>query len=505
VRHGERALALRHALSPDEVAALQIRLAFSLVASDRADEAIKLAGEAVAHWRAASNELKEADALTVLATALGSNGRTAAGMEAIARSIDLLESHPPGPELAAAYTRLTSSHMLARDRDTAVSWGERAIALASELGEPYLLGRALIETGIADVMDERFDGLARINQGIELGRQHGLPALMSHGFSQIGSGCGELRRYDQAVPALIHAAAISGDHSYEANRRYAVAWLARCRLDQGQWDEAEILARDGLAGSTSVTYIRFVALNTLGWLRARRGSDDVWPPLDEASEIAEAIGHLQRLWPSAVARAEAGWLEGDVQPHVGLLESTFELAARCRHGVAMGELALWLRRAGRDVALPENVTGPFADWVAGDHLGAAAGFRRMGCPYEAASALADAGDTASLREALATFERLGASPAADTVATELRRRGVRVAARRGRNAVEPGHPSGLSERELGVLRLVTAGFSNPQIAAALYISRKTAEHHVSSILGKLGVSSRTEAAAAAVRLEIVPR
>ena len=357
MRHGERALALRHALSPDEVAALETRLAFSLVASARADEAITLASEAVAHWRAAGDELKEADALTVLANALGSSGRTAAGMEAIARSIDLLESHPPGRELAAAYTRLTSSHMLARDRDTAVSWGERAIALASELGDPILLGRALIETGIADVMDERFEGLVRINQGIELGRQHGLPSLMSHGFSQIGSGCGELRRYDQAVPALIEAAAISGEQSFEANRRYVVAWLARCRFDQGQWNEAEILARDALAGSTSVTYIRFVALNTLGWLRARRGSDDVWPLLDEAFEIADAIGHLQRLWPSAVARAEAGWLEGDLEPHVALLESSFELATQCRHGVAMGELAVWLRRAGRDVALPEGVDG----------------------------------------------------------------------------------------------------------------------------------------------------
>ena len=415
------------------------------MASARADEAITLASEAVEHWRAAGDELKEADALTVLANALGSSGRTAAGMEAIARSIDLLESHPPGRELAAAYIRLTSSYMLARDRDTAVSWGERAIALASELGDPILLGRALIETGIADVMDERFDGLVRINQGIELGRQHGLPSLMSHGFSQIGSGCGELRRYDQAVPALIEAAAISGEQSFEANRRYVVAWLARCRFDQGQWDEAENLARDGLAGSTSVTYIRFVALNTLGWLRARRGSDDVWPLLDEAFEIADAIGHLQRLWPSAVARAEAGWLEG----------RSANRTSRCSRARSSSPLSVvtasrwvsWRCGCGERGATwhsPRASRARSSDWAAGDHLAAAAGFRRMGCPYEAASALADAGDTASLREALATFERLGAAPAADAVGVSCA--GAASGWRRGgaANAGEPAHPSGLT-------------------------------------------------------------
>jgi DNA-binding NarL/FixJ family response regulator len=75
-----------------------------------------------------------------------------------------------------------------------------------------------------------------------------------------------------------------------------------------------------------------------------------------------------------------------------------------------------------------------------------------------------------------------------------------VAARRPRRAGV--HPSGLSDRELDVLKLVAAGFSNPQIADALYISRKTAEHHVSAILVKLGVTTRAEAAAAAVRLGI---
>ena len=65
----------------------------------------------------------------------------------------------------------------------------------------------------------------------------------------------------------------------------------------------------------------------------------------------------------------------------------------------------------------------------------------------------------------------------------------------------PAPPTpGLTPRELEVLRLVAAGRSNGQIAEALFISRKTASVHVSNILAKLGVHTRTEAAAAAHRL-----
>jgi DNA-binding NarL/FixJ family response regulator len=51
-------------------------------------------------------------------------------------------------------------------------------------------------------------------------------------------------------------------------------------------------------------------------------------------------------------------------------------------------------------------------------------------------------------------------------------------------------PAGLSEREVEVARLVAAGYSNPEIAARLVISRRTAEHHVQHIYAKVGVSSR---------------
>jgi len=58
---------------------------------------------------------------------------------------------------------------------------------------------------------------------------------------------------------------------------------------------------------------------------------------------------------------------------------------------------------------------------------------------------------------------------------------------------------GLTPRELEVLRLLAVGYTNPQIGEALYISRKTASHHVSRILTKLGVTTRVEAAGIAHR------
>ena len=62
---------------------------------------------------------------------------------------------------------------------------------------------------------------------------------------------------------------------------------------------------------------------------------------------------------------------------------------------------------------------------------------------------------------------------------------------------------GLTPRELDVLRLVVAGQTDREIAASLYISRRTAEWHVASILGKLGVRSRAAAVAVAIRAGLV--
>jgi NarL family two-component system response regulator LiaR len=80
----------------------------------------------------------------------------------------------------------------------------------------------------------------------------------------------------------------------------------------------------------------------------------------------------------------------------------------------------------------------------------------------------------------------------------------KAAARLMREVVAPDRPEPLSERELDVLRLLARGRANKQIARELSIAEKTVKSHVSGILGKLGVQSRTQAALYAGRVGLVP-
>ena len=134
---------------------------------------------------------------------------------------------------------------------------------------------------------------------------------------------------------------------------------------------------------------------------------------------------------------------------------------------------------------------------------AVAVFARLGFPLEEgrarlalASARAAEGSPLAppaARAACDTFERLGARRDADEAAALLRDLGGS-----GRSAVR-GERDELTAREREVLALVASGLSNGEIAERLVIAPKTAEHHVGKVLAKLGVRSRAEAAAHAVR------
>jgi DNA-binding NarL/FixJ family response regulator len=138
--------------------------------------------------------------------------------------------------------------------------------------------------------------------------------------------------------------------------------------------------------------------------------------------------------------------------------------------------------------------------IDGDWQRSSAEWARRGATYLRAEALA-AGDDPAAGEALRILDGLGATRAADFLRAELRKRGV-VRVPRGPRRTTAANVAGLTPRQADVLALIAEGLTNAEIATRLTLSTKTVDHHISAVLGKLGVSTRGQAAAAAHHLNL---
>jgi len=501
-----RALREADGLAPERRAELHERRSYECYLTDQIPEALAARLEALAEHRRRGDRLREGDAHRWVSRLRWFLGENVAAERAAREALDLLEELPPGPELAMAYSNISQLRMLARDCDGGIVWGERAIALAEQLGEVEILVHALNNVGSSQLQRGDPAGRATIERSLDLALAAGLEEHAARAFTNLASQMVETREYAPADHYLERGIAYCRDHDVDSWRLYMTGWLARSHLDQGRWDEAAEAATTVLRYPNPAAPSRIKPLTVVGRLRARRGDPEAWEPLDEALQLAEGMAELQRLAPVAVARAEARWLAGEHDLVAGETGETLAVAIETEDPWAAGELAVWRRRAGvREDPLEVEVAAPWALELAGDGAAAARAWFRLGCPYEAALALTAADGEEPLRRSLAELERLGATRAAACVARMLRsRHGVRGVVV-GPRAATRANPRGLTVRELDVLELVTAGLRNREIAARLYLSEKTVHHHVSAILRKLAVPTRGQAAAEAARLGIAKR
>ncbi len=505
---------------PDEVALLELTLRYAHLCAPeqlgghllRLGQARNVVGDFLAAHEAWANAAevfeqcgdvqRHAEALVEQATAAGQLGRNEENLELLRRAHAVL-GNDPEPSRAAALFELArcSEAMLAREPEPAETHGQRAMAKATSTAELSLFARAAIQSGISRCMAGDDDGLDRVQRGIDIARQVGDASVVAHGYTQIGSGYGELRRYDVAVDALRTGIDLTAAQELVAAGHYLSAWLARCELETGDWQGASRRASALLSNPRCVGKSRFVALVTAGWLRVRRGDPGVQDVLDEALDFARQAQHIQRMWPAAAVSAEYAWMQGRLAEELPVVREALEVAELYDYRPAIEELAHWLAVAEeRPPITLDAATTPFGVSAAGRPDLAATAWDERGCPYEAAVARTLMGDPDSVRAAFDTFERLGARPMVERTAKQLRDLGARVP--RGPNRSTRSNPHGLTDRELDVLALLPSGCTNAEIGQSLHISTKTAGHHVSRILTKLGASTRAEAAIEAHRLDL---
>jgi DNA-binding CsgD family transcriptional regulator len=268
-----------------------------------------------------------------------------------------------------------------------------------------------------------------------------------------------------------------------------------------RWDECLSITHTMLEEQSVSPANRIPPLCYQAKVMARRGHDGYWRYLDEAMHLALGLDDPEWLIIVGLARVEAYWLEGRVDAARAELDRVREASAAL--GVPFRRwVALWTRRL-TGTAEPIDLE-PFASQLAGDAAHAAELWDRLGYRYEAALALLDTKEDAHLRESLARLSDLGAEAAARLVRQSMRNLGIRSIPTGARTATK-AHPRGLTAREQEILELLSQGQSNEEISASLFVSVRTVEHHVSAILGKLGVTTRRGAAGEALKLGLTPQ
>ena len=331
----------------------------------------------------------------------------------------------------------------------------------------------------------------------ELRGEHGFGPLDDLGSSVAygnlsafcGACCGGMYlvtgHFDEAEAELLHAIADLEASGMESRCVHPVTQLAELRVLQGRFEEAQSLLEQyqDLPESVRPLAVLDLARNAPDAAEAR-----IRTRLEELDGLTVATLSLQTV----LIDAHIG--RGDLDAaadSVTRVEAVAELTKSKRH------LAEALFAKGKLAAARSTEGAPEILRAASRKFSEAA----MALPacrarMELARTLVDSDQPVAISEAraaLAAFDRLGAVPDADAAAAFLRDLGVK-----GRTG--PKNLELLTKREVEVLRLVAQGLSNSEIGERLFISVKTAGHHVSNILTKLGLRSRTEAAAYAIHL-----
>jgi DNA-binding CsgD family transcriptional regulator/tetratricopeptide (TPR) repeat protein len=459
---------------------------------------------ALTAWREQGDASREGDCMRALADLWWCAGDVERATGFGDGAVSLLESQPPGADLARAYaTKAQLTMVEGRDHPAAVAFGHRAIELAERLGEESIVVHALNTIGTAEVCMEDERGWRKLEESLERAMESALDDDAGRAFVNLVAEARNTRRYPLGERYLADALRYTTERNLELNRQYLLGWGAELSLERGRWQEAADRAGAVLDNPRpDLAMARRQALVVVGRLRAMRGDPEPWSPLDLALELTAHRGDLLGVCQLRAARAEAAWTEGDVSRVAHEARAGLEASLGHRNPWWRGELACWLWKAtGRDDR-PDGCAEPFTQVMDGRPIEAASLWAELGCPFREAVALTEDGAEASLLRALAIFQSLGARPAVATTSERLRSIGVR-AIPRGPRPTTRSNSAGLTRRELEVLALMTAGNRNSEIAERLVISAKTVDHHVSSILSKLGVPNRAAAARDAIRRGLV--
>jgi DNA-binding CsgD family transcriptional regulator/tetratricopeptide (TPR) repeat protein len=486
LNRGEKALASAQAalaLLPEtagvERAGLLAWLARTRALRGRYRDAVRDAREALASAEAVDDLSIQGQALNTLGMSLVVLGEVEQGVASLRRALEIArEAQDPDGE-SGAYSNLAELlHMAGRTSEALATARE---GLATISGDRRRRGRDWVSLTVSELAFESGDWeLARAQIGSSSHPQVGRHRIFHElRRAELALGVGDLDLAERSLLDIETLVAASFEPQWHAGHG---ALLAEVRRRQGDLAGAQAAVQDALDRMEVCTddVMRIARVTAVGLGveadRAQRARD-LHEPAQAKDALARARIHMRRL--------QAAASEG------GPVERAWRALGQAELGRARGrnEPRYWAAAAERWAALGRPYQSALAVW------------RKAEAEIERGERRAAA---ESARAALAAARRIGAEWVGGELESLCRRARLDP---RSNGSADPATarapaPFGLTERERQVLALVAQGATNRQIGAALFMAEKTASVHVSRILAKLDVHTRTQAAAVAHRLHL---
>jgi ATP/maltotriose-dependent transcriptional regulator MalT len=512
-------------------------------------------GEAIATWREVVDECQRLDepgrlgaALRRLAAALELQGRWEEALATRERAAAVFAAAGRGADAAterlaaAAHLRSAASfeaslRLLGTARDEARSAGRVDL-------EARILG---LEGNVRARMGQGDSAVALVRTGLTMALEHNLTGPAAEIYQRLADSLEHAGDYPGAEETYQAASSFCATNALEPAAQLCLACLTFVLRQSGDWDRAAKLCREVIASPNATTHARAVANGMLGSILGARGQTRrARPLLLEAASLARQIElaamELLAGWGLALVDQAAGAPRSAAERCASILERWRQTEDRHYsipplrwaasllaesgddHGAraCAAALARIATDTGQDEAMSarSHALGEIAllegnPELAAAHFGRAlellrgvgAVFERTESQRRAAAALAMAGRRQEAVEHLVaahrTARRLGARVLVQQTVDGLAALGERPEQRLGRRAAAQHEHRGLTRREVEVIRLVATGLTNRDIARELFLSPRTVEMHVQSILAKLDCRSRAGAASRASELGLL--
>jgi DNA-binding CsgD family transcriptional regulator len=486
----------------DQLVKLYEDYAYECYLTNQLQDAIIYQGRALKVWEEKNEVERLGNSLRLFSRLWWFDGNRQKAEKYAAQAIEVLNKQPSSKAKAMAYSNMSQLNMLSDQTGECIFWGEKAIAIAREVNDEETLAHAMINMGSALMLTQSSaqKGIDLLKEGRAISLKNSYHEHAARAYTAMGSNLVTIKDYPYAKQTLEEGINYCEERDIDSLKLYMLGWKARLNLETGHWNEAFTIASNLLKKENLPPVIKIGALTVVATIKIRTGEQDALPLLLEAKKLAFVTTELQRVIPAMIAMLEYEWASGKRYIEREVLHETMnmflhleKISQKCRFFFwldKMKEHYPEIREKCKTDLHSEKTPQEEAD-----------SWENLGCPYEQALSLFD-GTEDNKRKALSIIQQLGADAIYEKLKMEMRSSGIKKIPRGLRGSTK-ANPAQLTNRELDVLQLLKKGIQNREIAEALFISPKTVDHHISSILFKLDVKSRSKAVTEAARLGIV--